>query len=160
MVEAYAQIFTASSFFSVISLFAISHYTSLWTVNSAFPLLSVLVFLSFIITLFGWAAAIFKGKPLPGSLIEGSKYSYPPFFICYPLLSSFPVPFHPFIPLFSHAFLPRDPFYVWEQSLVLSKLLSLLEIKTCQLFYFSFCHWSKQSYNVAKLESAASHNPF
>lgn len=50
--------------------------------NSAFPLLSLDLSFFHNPFPFGWAAAIFKGKPLPGSLIEGSKYSFPSLFVC------------------------------------------------------------------------------
>lgn len=52
--------------FSSISLFSLW-----WTVTV--PFLSSLSLLCLLKSIFGWTAAIFKGKPLPGSLIEGSK---------------------------------------------------------------------------------------
>lgn len=62
--------------------------------NRTFPLslsLGFSPFFSIFLTLrSGKAAAIFKGKPLPGSLIEGSKYSFLLYSVCCPHLSSFP----------------------------------------------------------------------
>lgn len=61
--------------------------------NSASPLLSFLLFFFFYNPLpFGWPAAIFKGKPLPGSLIEGSEYFF--FLLClsHILFPSFSLP--------------------------------------------------------------------
>lgn len=66
------------------------HCSLCWTVTVPF-LFSGFSSLFHNLTPFGWAAAIFKGKSLPGSLIEGSKYSFPFFFVGYPHLSSYPM---------------------------------------------------------------------